>query len=478
MIRYYHLFPFEKIPQGSHIIIYGAGEVGQWYLSQMRQTEYAEIVAVADKAWEEYPSLGAPLIAPEDIGRQKFDYVLISIEKSVVAREVANMLIQYFSIPEEKIVLGCESLCAVPNFLKAGYASPHFAYQPRGLAAAVLLWGGLGDCIIYKRKLEEILSWDKRLVIDCFVREQNMLEQLHSFLDGEMDGRINAIAYDPEGRAFEKHMKRYAFAMEMTIDLEIRAVNEENLVRDAPNLLDRCIRINEQCKAYGHIDVDRFAIHYARCIKEGYNCYSSYNRYDGFDIEDWHTHIPLRETWRQRFEELHLPDRYITMNYGFGKADEGNCKAWPLIRFAKLAILLKECFPRVAVIQVGGEGFPVIEGTDRQILGESLEIIKYVLRASMLHIDIEGGLVHLATQLGTRCAVLFGPTPLPYYSYPVNLNIQAGTCHDCYWYTKKFHKCYRQLVKPECMQAITPELVLEQVKGRFGEALKEGKESI
>ena len=75
MCQYYHLFPFEKVPCGSRLIIYGAGEVGQWYLQQIRETGYAEVIAVADRAWDKYPDIGIPLIAPQDIVGLDYDFV-------------------------------------------------------------------------------------------------------------------------------------------------------------------------------------------------------------------------------------------------------------------------------------------------------------------------------------------------------------------------------------------------------------------
>jgi ADP-heptose:LPS heptosyltransferase len=49
-----------------------------------------------------------------------------------------------------------------------------------------------------------------------------------------------------------------------------------------------------------------------------------------------------------------------------------------------------------------------------------------------MHIDDEGGLVHMATALGTKCAVLFGPTPVGIFGYEQNINICADTCKECF----------------------------------------------
>ena len=253
------------------------------------------------------------------------------------------------------------------------------------------------------------------------------------------------------------------------LDVDDVLINQSRL-KAAPKLLRQIRKLQKEAESYGHIDPGHFPLHYMRCKKDGLNCYTSFNRYIGFDVRDWHTHVPLQEQWEESFHALHLPDQYITVNYGFERhGDAMNCKGWPLERFAEVVRMCKESFPEIAVVQVGGKGFPEIPGCDVHILGQSLELVKYVLKASMLHIDIEGGLVHLATQLGTRCVVLFGPTPLHYYAYKENINLQAGNCHNCIWYQGSNWRCYRHMKEPECMYAITPELVMEHVEKELRE---------
>ena len=76
---------------------------------------------------------------------------------------------------------------------------------------------------------------------------------------------------------------------------------------------------------------------------------------------------------------------------------------------------------------------------------------------------IEGGLVHLATNLGTKCVVLFSPTQPNIYAYPNNINIVYATCNGCYGLYENGYACARGLEKPECMYSITPEMVMEKI---------------
>ena len=466
MTQFYHLFPFEKVQKDSRLVLYGAGEVGQWYLAQLRQSGFARVVAIADRDWEKYPSLGVPLIAPEKIKEMDFDCVLVSIESVHVAKKVAQMLTVDYDIMPNKIMLGNDSLGEIPIFLKPGMKRlPPPMWEDDCIPVAVCLSGGLGDCLIYKRKLEEVLAWNKHIIIDCFVKE-SMIGFMHSFFDGEYEGRIRSII-SGEHTQFLLQKEYYALALVLTIDVE-DVFFDENRLCAMPALFFRIRHLQEQVQSYGRLDTSHYVKHYARCAKDGLNCYTSYNRYDGFDVKDFHTHIPMKREYAERYAALKLDGSYITVNYGFDER-EGmpNCKSWPLEYFVQFVASFHDRFPDVQVIQVGGDGFPRISGCDRYFLGESLELVKYILRGAVFHLDIEGGLVHLASQLDTKCVVLFGPTPLAYYGYPKNINLLAGSCQDCCWYTERFWRCYRGMKEPECMYSIKPDKVFAVVEKQF-----------
>ena len=104
-----------------------------------------------------------------------------------------------------------------------------------------------------------------------------------------------------------------------------------------------------------------------------------------------------------------------------------------------------------------------LRSLSKYFLGKPFSFVTNVLSNSMLHIDIEGGMVHLASNLGTKCLVLFGPTQMKYYGYENNINIMAGDCHDCCGLYADVNKCARNMEKPECMYSITPEMVTEKI---------------
>lgn len=342
------------------------------------------------------------------------------------------------------------------------------AYELEGvIPLAVYTCGGLGDTIVIKRKVDEVMKWDKNIVVDVYGPE-NLLEVRRSFYTGEYQGRMNAVVGGGE-KWYEIQRSKYAVALNFNVDLDVDIVDEKKL-HEYPILLERCRRLKAQSNAYGKFTSTNFAIHYARCAKDQLNNYTSCNRYEGFYVKDFHTHIPMKASLEAVYSKLYL-GKYITFNVGQGEVGLENgkmqAKAWPLSYFSEFVHLFKRKYPDIKIIQTGSANLPHIAGCDKYVMGEDLELVKYLLKGAVFHFDIEGGLVHLATQLGTTCIVLFGPTPLAYYGYSNNINLQAGNCHNCYWLVPNCYSCYRQLAEPECMYAIKPEMVIESVERYF-----------
>ena len=87
-----YVFPFRYIPRDSRIAIYGAGRVGQEYLWQVRETQYANVVCMVDVQPEEYRELDIHVICPSELIRQKVDYVVIAMASENMANDVKKNL--------------------------------------------------------------------------------------------------------------------------------------------------------------------------------------------------------------------------------------------------------------------------------------------------------------------------------------------------------------------------------------------------
>jgi uncharacterized HAD superfamily protein/adenine/guanine phosphoribosyltransferase-like PRPP-binding protein len=97
----YHLFPFEKIPQNSRIVLYGAGNVGKQFYAQATKTNFCEIVLWLDKKADDILVKLPETLA--GLNTDNYDFAVIAIENETIAGDVKNFLIGY-EVPESKII--------------------------------------------------------------------------------------------------------------------------------------------------------------------------------------------------------------------------------------------------------------------------------------------------------------------------------------------------------------------------------------
>jgi len=96
-----YLFPFDKVPKDSRIVLYGAGDVGKQFYEQIAETKFCEIVLWLDKNAD-----GISTKKPETIVNlsvNDYNIVVIAVKSESIAHEVKNILLGY-GIPEHKIL--------------------------------------------------------------------------------------------------------------------------------------------------------------------------------------------------------------------------------------------------------------------------------------------------------------------------------------------------------------------------------------
>lgn len=97
------LFPYSKVKIRSKIIIYGAGVMGrQIKLALLNHKEEYEVVGWTDKGWKKYREQDKDIIAPDDIKKLNYDYIIIAVTRASTAREIKNELYN-MKIPSQKI---------------------------------------------------------------------------------------------------------------------------------------------------------------------------------------------------------------------------------------------------------------------------------------------------------------------------------------------------------------------------------------
>lgn len=100
----YYLFPYELVPKGARVVIYGAGVVGQDYMSQLNYGSYAEVFAWVDKNYLECIENGLVVSSVKYCVQEKdnYDKIVIAILKESIAKEIKRDLVSR-GIREEKI---------------------------------------------------------------------------------------------------------------------------------------------------------------------------------------------------------------------------------------------------------------------------------------------------------------------------------------------------------------------------------------
>lgn len=125
--------------------------------------------------------------------------------------------------------------------------------------------------------------------------------------------------------------------------------------------------------------------------------------------------------------------RFVTLHNMAGGSALIKCAAMSTMQDVAAAFWKKGILP----VQVGAATDPPIAGcADHR--GLTINATAAVVKRSMLHIDIEGGLVYLAKAVGTRSAVFFGPTPSSVFGFAGNITLTSFNCRPCWWHADRW----------------------------------------
>lgn len=96
-----YLFPFDKVPKGSNIVIYGAGRVGREYSEQLKKVHFCKVVLWVDKNHSVYGNGIDPI---QKISEVKYDYLVIANASKEVRGYIAKELVE-LGVLERSIVI-------------------------------------------------------------------------------------------------------------------------------------------------------------------------------------------------------------------------------------------------------------------------------------------------------------------------------------------------------------------------------------
>lgn len=173
---------------------------------------------------------------------------------------------------------------------------------------------------------------------------------------------------------------------------------------------------------------------------------------DGFlqITEEYKYPIKIDSDEQEYLNRLGLTEKFITIHRGWDATmEDEHVKAWSLESCGDLIEKIKLRFPKYPIVVVGSskKQAPNTAKADIDLVEKtSLEEMKVLLKNSYLHIDNEGGMVHLRHALhGGVSIVLFGPTSVELFGYSENINIRSGACPGwCEWISPEWQKtCIR-----------------------------------
>lgn len=187
--------------------------------------------------------------------------------------------------------------------------------------------------------------------------------------------------------------------------------------------------------------------------------------------EEYQAHILIEQNEELKLKKLGLEKgKYITVHRGVdAKIDKDSNKLWPFQYYNLLIEYIKENFSEYKIVQLGvnEQRCPQFKGVDLYLAGKtSLDDIKVILKYSKVHVDGEGGFVHLRNALhGGPSLVFFGPTSDKFYGYTRNLNLRGNGCpseHGCEWVRPDWQKkCVGNFSRNECLYSLSPEKAFE-----------------
>ena len=191
------------------------------------------------------------------------------------------------------------------------------------------------------------------------------------------------------------------------------------------------------------------------------------------DLQDSRIELNSKTNSQEVLNRLNLTGKKIvTVNRAceVSLGQKESTKMWPSQYYEQLLWLLKRDFPDLIFVQLGTSKAKtvVLKNIDVDLIGKtSLEDIKVLMKNAFLHIDNEGGLVHLRHFINRAPSIVFfGPTDPTFYGYSENLNLQAKQdCLNCEWVSNDWiQKCIKNgKTCSDCLRGLEVQYVYKQI---------------
>lgn len=360
------------------------------------------------------------------------------------------------------------------NMLFARDTGGHRTARPDEQAAeatvrvACALTGGIGDMIISARFLRDLAAAADAFQIDLYVPKPDLAAWIFAGIPG-----LDRITHDA---LFERDKDRHDVALRVS-QMAIVYGESINWARLSANPR---LRAAIETLMRNRPPIDLFVVAHPfldnafarRITSQGLRRSTCLQSLAGLPYGGDPFAIPSDAAIVQR---LGLASRtYLTIHNGFDPdyiiTGPRATKCYPF--FEAVVAIVKCQRPDLVWVQVGSQNSERIAGCDHNLIGQTtLRQTAGLIARAALHIDNEGGLVHLARCFDVRSVVVFGPTPSRYFGYPSNINIDPPVCGDCWWTTRTWMDfCTQGYASPLCMTAQPPAAVAAQILSALADA--------
>jgi len=336
------------------------------------------------------------------------------------------------------------------SHVRAAVDFRHSQYLPNEVRprVAVLVAGGLGDYIVIARFLRDWHAAVEEFAFDIFASVPPLAKWVFSTLPGYRSCQPDTLF----GRAKKNYDLSVSIHQSIAVDSE--GTGQEKLQR-FPRLARSCNQILKYSKENrvfieNQPWMDNFLAR--KAVFANRSRRNFLHHIAGVDFGGDRLSLPVKP--------VEIPEPYITIHNGFdpGFIISGSraTKCYP--HFSDVVATIKQRHPDVTVVQIGTDTSEPMAGVDRNLIGRtSLEEVAGLIMNARLHIDNEGGLVHLASCFGVKSCVVFGPTPADYFGYDRNINIPPPICGGCWWINRTWmDRCPRLFEAPICMTQQDP----------------------
>ncbi len=326
---------------------------------------------------------------------------------------------------------------------------------------AFAVTGGLGDCLVMARFLRDVAAQAGDIRFDIFAPSP----KLASWAFGNVAGfhaAYHDVSFEPTLGDYDASLRLNQFAVVYADHVRWRSVREiPELTRVLHNLIEYRPKIDLFVERHPWLDnfLARTAV-FCGATRRDFLHLMGGLVYGG----------DLLAVPQDSFAVSRLglrPGHYITVHNGFdtGFVISGRraTKCYP--HFGAVVARLKAALPHMRFVQLGTVTSEPIPECDMVLLNKtSMDQASALIAQAALHLDNESGLVHLAACVGTRSAVVFGPTPSDYFGYPGNINIDPPTCGNCWWMTRTWmDSCAKGFEAPRCMTQQDPVAVADRI---------------